>query len=250
MVVSAHKRQGMNSRFFLTLRASHSKVVAHAHRRQARNPKRRSYITLIEVMIVMTLLAVLGGITAISISRAVQQERYNAGVAQVVNRLQLAQDIMLIARGDVQVSLVPDPAGLWCRVDVAQALVPILQRIADRTGIITGIGGFSWIPAGGSAVIDSPVSLNFQSAGSRLSRGELRLSSAGINDPNARQSYILLTGLAEPIISSDTSRYDQLRDGPAMGTNLERLYPAEVLEVFQQEQAKKKPKELSWRKRR
>lgn len=220
------------------------------YKRQVGKPKRRSYITLIEVMIVMTLLAVLGGITAISISRAVQQERYNAGVAQVVNRLQLAQDIMLIARGDVQVNLAPDPAGLWCHVDVAQALVPVLQRMIDRTGLIPGIGGFSWVPTGGSAIIDSPLALNFQSAGSRLSRGELRLSSAGINDPTSRQTYILLTGLAEPITSSDTSRYDQLRDGLAMDADLERLYPAEVREIFQQEQANKRPKELSWRKRR
>jgi prepilin-type N-terminal cleavage/methylation domain-containing protein len=192
----------------------------------------RRYITLIEVMIVMALLAVLAGVTGIAVRRAVLDERYRAGVAQFVSRLQMAQNIMLIVRGDVTVQLNKQPNGLFCHVDVAQPLLPPLQRIVNRSGVIPGIDAFTWTTLDGRSVTNQPLALNFKSGGARLSRGELKVSGAG------RDSYILLSGFAEPVTSNTQSQLAQLQKIVEATPAWERLYPVQVrvaLEPFREQ---------------
>lgn len=184
-------------------------------------------------MIVMTLLAILIGVVSISITSAIRQEKYRAGVNQLVNRLQLAQDIMLIARGDVAVRLKMSSQGLECYFDVAQALLPLLQRFIERANhqVIQGIGGFVWTPETGQEVTDGPIWLNFKSGGTRVSRGELRLSLESSRDKGGLQSYLLFSGTAQPIAVENTSHFKSLAQNTGTEAVLEKLYPIEVHDV-------------------
>lgn len=182
----------------------------------------RRYITLIEMMIVMSLLVILMGVTSLSIYQAIIEERYRAGVSQVVSRLQMAQDIMLIIRSDVIVHLEQQPGGLLCRLEVSRPLAPLLQRIVDRTGIIAGISSFTWTAVDGQVVTNQNVALNFKANGVQLSRGELKISNANLN------SFVLVSGFAEPIMVSAESRLAGLQRMVNSTPSLQTLYPTEV----------------------
>lgn len=197
----------------------------------------RRYVTLIEVMIVMSLLAILAGVTGISIRRAVLEERYHAGVAELAGRLQMAQDIMLIVRSDVSVRLNQQPDGLLCHLETTQPLLPVLQRIITRSGVIRGINSFTWTPVDGRSVTNQPVTLNFKSSGPQASRGELKVSAGAVDN------YILLSGFAEPIQATPEPRIAQLQKSIEANPSLERLYPNEVriaLEPFMEQLSRQK----------
>lgn len=182
----------------------------------------RRYVTLIEMMIVMSLLIVLAGVTSLNIYRAVIEERYRAGVSQLVSRLQMAQDIMLIIRSDVVVQLERQPGGLLCRLEVDRKLAPLLQGIVNRTGVIAGIDAFTWTPLEGPSIANQKVALNFKANGVQISRGELKVSNGALD------TYVLVSGFAEPIAASQETKLPDLRKMVQATPSLETLYPTEV----------------------
>ena len=195
---------------------------------------RKPSITLIEILIVMTLLAVLGGVVGISTSRAIRQQQYAAGVAQMVDRLQLAQDIMLIAKGDVRVHITQESNGVAAHLEVTQPLLPALQKLVDRSGIIPGIGAFAWTEPSSHTLESRDVWLEFKSDGTRMTRGELRLTAGALNDPGSNQNFILLPGRPEPFMETSMSRLSKLDTGLATDLSLDRLYPIEVTAALEQ----------------
>ena len=63
--------------------------------------------TLVEILIVMTLLLVVGGAVTINVRKAVIEQQYKTEVELVVDTLRLAQDLMLIVGADMHLKMKP-----------------------------------------------------------------------------------------------------------------------------------------------
>lgn len=184
----------------------------------------RRYLTLIEVMIVTVILSVSIGVVGINLAGLARQERFRAATAFLVDRLQLAQDLMIILELDVIVSLQQKSGALELQLQVdTDKLNPLLQKATD-TVTIPGIDSFTFTDAKGT-VHSEKIDLLFTSRGTRMSEGILAL--------NADQTrYILLAGYPQII------RYDSkipIKETKAS----EQLYPIEVIEREQKQNAAK-----------
>lgn len=178
-------------------------------------------------MVVIALLALLAGVTAIGVYRAVDQERFESGVAQLVNRLQIAQEIMLVAQGDVEIELERQGNAVLGKLLAKQPLEPLLAKYVQRSQQepLAGIESFTWTTQEGTRTENEKTRLEFKSSGTWMSAGELELRAGSL------KRYILLPGLPEMIVSSAASRYSELEMGLSAETALDRLYPSEVREV-------------------
>lgn len=65
----------------------------------------RRFVTLVETLIVMSLIALVAGAIGFGAYSAVNTERFRTAVRQVGDQLVLAQDVMLILKTNVRVHL-------------------------------------------------------------------------------------------------------------------------------------------------
>lgn len=182
---------------------------------------RRHYLTLIEVVIVLAVLSIAIGVVGINLSRLAQQEKFRAGTEFLVDRLQLAQDIMILFGEDVKVLLTKDAGGMQFKLemDPTQLIGTALSNVT-RTQNIPGINAFVFSDTHGAIQTDK-VELFFMSRGTRMSQGDLMLT-AQPGDADVTR-YITLTGYPQAIRSASTPTQKQLE--PELSTF---LYPTEV----------------------
>ncbi len=194
---------------------------------------RRLHFTLIEMLIVIAILAVVMGVVSLNIGTAVRTERFRSGVALLVERMRLAQDIMLILRTSVRVKLEQKDDGLHCTLVTEGALTPALARAAAETAVIKSIRAFVYTDADGSSSSDS-VTLEFLSGGSRMSRGKLVLASGTLGDENTLTEEIVLPGFPATLKVGEAAAEVPSAD------ELNSLYPPEVLLEEQKRNEQKK----------
>ncbi len=204
---------------------------------------RRRFVTLIELLIVIAILTAILGVVGINITGAVRTERFRGSVKVLTDRLQLAQDIMLIVRADVRVTLERKNDGLHVSLNVDGALTPALDRATKDTMIVSGIRAFRFTNSDGES-FDNTAVLDFYSGGSRMPRGELLLAEESLNANDAFQEVILLLGRPQAIKASHPE------DGDNLGQdNLQEqsrsLYPQEVTEEAQKRYEKKETRPTS-----
>lgn len=185
--------------------------------------KTRRFITLIEMLIVMSILALVLGVVSLNIGDAVKTERFRASVGVLVDKLRLAQDVMLILRTSVRVQLEQKDNGLYCTLLTEGGLTPALARATTETLVIQDIRGFSYTDADGKTSMDR-ATLKFLSAGSQMSRGRLVVSSGGLNDSKAMTEEIFLMGYPHSIRAG----HPVVEDSDDSPEELEVLYPVEV----------------------
>ncbi len=187
----------------------------------------RRYITLMELLIVMVILSMIVGVVGINLSSLVRQERFRAGTAFLVDRLQLAQDIMIIFGLDVTVVLEQQPGAVSFHMQVDTGpLGPALSSVT-RPITIAGIDTFAFTDSLGASQTGK-INLLFMSRGTRMSAGNLMLSSG---KPGLTR-YIALVGYPKAIKYAPQATKDEI------ASNLsERLYPLEVAEREQRQNA-------------
>lgn len=204
---------------------------------------RRRFMTLIELLIVIAIITTILGVIGINIAGAVRTERFRASVKILTDRLQLAQDIMLIVRANVRVTLERKDDGLHISLNVDGALTPALDRATKDTMIVSGIHAFRFTNVHGET-FESSVVLDFYSGGSRMTRGELLLAEESLNANDGLQELIVLRGRPQAIKASSPEDAENLSQDNLQEQS-RSLYPQEVTEEAQKRYEKKKTRSTS-----
>lgn len=168
----------------------------------------RRHITLLEILIVMAVLALVGGLVSIGINKALVDQRFRTEVSLIVDDLRLAQDLMLILGTDVHVKFAEDKdkSGIKYWMEMETKLPESMERevLRKRSNLKTIRGVFfeDLLPF---ELVPGQVDVKFLSKGSVMSRGVMRLATSDSENPpeGVLQTYICLSGYPKPIFSTD-----------------------------------------------
>lgn len=97
-------------------------------------------LTLIEIVIVIGLIAMAFGILAFPLSKALQKEKFERGVQQMMAKLSLAQELMLDFHTDVHLTFSQsEKKRICCHIDLDLKLPDHLEKSFNRYEKIDGI---------------------------------------------------------------------------------------------------------------
>ena len=168
--------------------------------------RRVRYVTLVEIMIVMAIVISFSGIFGISIYKAKRGQQFQSEVELIVDKLRLAQDLMLILRGDVILKLTKidaDKAALQLEFEVK--LPPPwneeLTKASHPLGTIKGFHFEDKNPLERDSSNDE-IKIYFLSNGAFMSQGLIRLTDTQREDQATYTRYIYLLGYPAAISSS------------------------------------------------
>lgn len=166
------------------------------------NTTKRLHFTLLEVLLVLAILGIIGGFIAINVKDSLYEQRFRNEVELVVDKLRLAQELMLIFDGDVHFKLASakDNKSFEYGLTFDHAMPNRWSNNLQKTSHLTSIHNvnFPTDPNDKSEGLD----IKFLSGGSVMSRGIFRLSSAAADGPNVLTRYICLSGYPSPIFST------------------------------------------------
>lgn len=195
---------------------------------------RRSAFTLLELLIVMALIAMIAGVVGINIVTAVREQRFRSEVNQVVDKLRLAQDLMLIMGigTTVKFEVVPGSRGISMRLETQMSL----------PGYWDGIVKASQLPLTSIHRIqiegiekEGKLEVRFLSEEAGITKGILRLSTSQRDDDlGALTEYICLPGYPTPLFSeklyNNSTKCDLLKEEEFV-KNLSKFTYHEITEI-------------------
>jgi hypothetical protein len=168
--------------------------------------RRRAYITLVELLVVIFLVILIAGVVGLKIQETRHEQRFRSEVSLVVNQLRLAQDLMLILDADLYVTFKGDPKkGLKCCLESEKELPRTWQRELKQCDYtLKAIHSIDIRP-------HQDPKIAFLAGGTKMTEGVLVLSDkSNPHDPKAMNQYITLIGYPQPIVSSNTpSKLDE-----------------------------------------
>lgn len=169
---------------------------------------KRRFVTLLEMLIVMLLLSILFSVVGMQVHKAIREQRFHTEVSMVVDRLRLAQDLMLTLPGDITVVFVCRPEGkgieYWLKVETPHE-TPAVTALTAKHYMLKEIQGV-FFKDDLELTTPSPqqgyLEVKFWSKGAVMSQGLIRLA-ASPEDPTPsgiRQAYVALSGYPEPLV--------------------------------------------------
>lgn len=166
---------------------------------------KRRFVTLVELLLVITVLLMVAGLVAINIRRAFFEQRFRTEVSAVVDTLRLAQDLMLLLNSDVHVLFAGDPKGgikFW--IDVEKPLSGTWEKeLKRKRPNLTAIHAVEMDDRTSDIKVKDQLDIKFLSGGSIMSKGVLSLYSDENKDrEGVLKSFICLPGYPQPIQSS------------------------------------------------
>lgn len=199
---------------------------------------RRLYFTLMELLLVIGILAAVAGFVGMNIAKAVREQRFRAEVAQVVDQLRLAQDLMLVFQGDVHftLSLAEDGKAFSYGLKFDYDLPNYWKReIQQKQRKLTHIHFISMDPPVKSGDQDT-LDLAFLSNGSVMSKGVLRLSTSESSDTlGALEQFIYLPGHPAPIFSRSTHNKSEV--SPEKESSFNKQFTQRMIEEIRAQEA-------------
>ena len=187
------------------------------------------FVTLIELLIVIAILSVATGSISLGIYKAVREQQFQSEVSQVLDRVRLAQDLMLVRNTDVSIKFKTSEDGneilYWLEFDQqgSEKWLRESQRVPKTLKWVQYVDFQDMAemePVNGSAEI------RFFSGGAVMSQGDLRLSTSRNDDlKGALTRYISLPGYPSMIISKqeETLIFDE------QDTTLSEVTKAEIV---------------------
>jgi type II secretory pathway pseudopilin PulG len=143
---------------------------------------RRHFLTLVELLLVLAILATAAGWVGMNIAKALREQRFRAEVASVVNQLRLAQDLCLSFQQNAIVRFTIAEGGTGIEEQlIFETPMPFLwnKELTRRKKLLTSIHFIDFqdevrVPK------EKPNSseIKFLSGGSVVSRGIMRLSTS------------------------------------------------------------------------
>lgn len=174
-------------------------------RRCSRIDVRRNAFTLLELIIVILIMSLTAGLVGVNVTKAVREQRFKSEVGRVVDKLRLAQDLMLIADVGVDVMFTKENDGVNCWLEVDGPLTKQWKGEIERPSAL--LRAVHWVefqetvPRQGAP--EGKLQLQFLSRGSVMSRGLLRLSTSRSDDEyGALTRYVCLPGYPKTIVST------------------------------------------------
>lgn len=193
---------------------------------------KKTYFTLIEILIVITIILSIGSIIGINLIKGKQQQQFYTASRLVADKLQMAQDLMLLLNCDIRVKLEFNSKGiLQCHLNVDKPLDPQLKKALNFTTDVSGISSFDFVDHQ-QITHSNKIELAFFSGGSKMSQGKIVLYSSNLNSnqssSKAMQQQIILAGFPQSIKieRGDQINTELLKTGVVDLT----LFPQEVLE--------------------
>lgn len=169
----------------------------------------------------ITILSIGSGIVAISINKALVDQRFRTEVGLIVDEMRLAQDLMLILGTDVHLNFSENDHGdgikYWLELETN--LPENVQReVLRKKKFLKTVKGVFLADELVSEIKEKHIDVKFLSNGSVMSKGIMRLSTTDkeSSPKDALQSYICLAGYPRPI-----SSYDKKEDAEKVCLKLE-----------------------------
>lgn len=190
---------------------------------------KRHFFSLLEMLVVMVIIALVASLAAIKIVDLLKQQRFRTGAEIILEKLNIAQNIMLVFSSDVTVTLYKNShnENLICKIKVDTGITPTLAKIIGHEQVIKGVKSAKF-EGEGTHSHGLPVSLRFNFLSFEMPKGRLFLSSNETIDEGSLQTKTLyLTGYPRPL-SFD---YRPGNDPQSLGLS-ESLYPKEIREEW------------------
>lgn len=178
---------------------------------------KRSFFTLIEILIVFTILSVVVGVVGFKIKEAADEQRFLSQAHELVSTLALAQDLMLIQDADVLFKMAYNLATKQyeCWIEVEKPLEGSWAKLVQRKVPLPDIGNFSFNES-------QREKLELLFSLQKMSQGELILERKTSKNSLGESNFkISLPGYPRPF----ASRGKVLQED---AINKEALYPKEV----------------------
>lgn len=168
--------------------------------------KKCRQFTLIEMLVVITIIALIAGVVGINSQKALNEQRFQSEVATLVDRLRLAQDLMLLVDADVHFKIEANENAIKYWIETEKQFSPQFDTFIKKVSVLKAIHHVAH-PLGKDGVID----LKFLSKGSVISSGNLQLSTV-YNSDNFLIANIPLNGHPSPISSILKKKDDDLSE--------------------------------------
>ncbi|WP_068468574.1 pilus assembly FimT family protein [Candidatus Protochlamydia phocaeensis] len=180
---------------------------------------RQPCFTLLELLIVLFILSLGLALTGVKLKEAYDEQRFASEVQQVLDRLRMAQDLMLIMNADVQVcfSRNAKTKQIECKLDIEKPIKDGWANLIERPLALSAIRSYQF---NGSQ--DDPLILRFSLG--KMSQGQLTLLEAS-EAKEARKDFIELPGYPSPLVRGGRRIKEKERSEES-----QQLYPIEVYE--------------------
>lgn len=161
----------------------------------------RRWLTFIEMIVVMAILSLVGGVIGMNITKAMREQRFRTEIAQIMDKLRLAQNLMLILNEDVKVQFIKVENGVICNLTFQCPLYKGWGRELARPQLLTAVRRVDF-KGMGEDLGKGDFALKFLSGGMVMSQGILKLST-GKNRIYSDQRFVCLPGFPSSIVAVD-----------------------------------------------
>lgn len=160
----------------------------------------KRFFTMIELLVVMSILAVASVLVGFGIRQALLDQRFRSEANAVTQQLRTAQDLMLFASAEAYVKFASDAKGhpiSW--IEVKSKIPPFLEKQVQLSPrVFTTLKKIEFYDRASNDSPSTTFQLEFGSHGTSMSRGILRLWAG---EDASWVKDIDLTGSPEPIVS-------------------------------------------------
>lgn len=136
----------------------------------------RRCFTLIEIMVVLAILALTGGIAALKMRDFLKQQTYLDDSALLLNELRLTQDLMLIMEIDSEVNIKKMDDHFTVQIEAKSPPPELGKKIIDHSTLkLKGIKSIEFEDSFSGTVLTDEIKLTFFSRGFTMNHGTLKL---------------------------------------------------------------------------
>lgn len=159
----------------------------------------KRYITLIEVLVVIAIIAASAGILAVKMRDFLQEQAYLDESHQLLNQLRIAQDVMQVMNADLVVRISQDDKGLFTSQIEPKTTPPELaKRLISTSPLkLKAIGRLEFEDQFTETVLKENFDLTFMSRGFTMNHGIIKLFPKGTSGP---EQVIYLSGHPAPLL--------------------------------------------------
>lgn len=187
----------------------------------------RRCMTFIEMVVVMAILSLVAGVIGMNISRAMQEQRFRTEVSQIMDKLRLAQNLMLILNEDIKVYFNKVENGIICGLAFQCPLYKGWGKELNRPQLLTAVRRVDF-KGMGEDLGKGNFALEFLSGGMVMSQGILKLST-GKNRIYSDRRYVCLPGYPASIVNVDKKPNLECLANARANDNLTQVIMPEIL---------------------
>lgn len=168
--------------------------------------RRRSYFTLIEIVLAIALLSLIVGVVGFNIRNLVGDQKFKNDVNTVTDTLNRAQQLMLIYDQTMLVRFKVVPGGIQCRIEASCHLDPTWEKwVVGHSKVLKEIHCLAFDDLNHDEKGGDEKIIRFYPNGGLISKGVLALSSAKTTGvKGASNAFICLPGYPTLIKSTAT----------------------------------------------